>query len=908
MTPSKDIIHKNGLDAYMFLRFLRILVKISAVYTVVTFLVIVPIDTVGLQTLDTSTTIERISWVNIAGNPPEYQPRFAAHVVVVYLLTFFVFHTISREMASFTKLRHEYLLTPPHSQLAQARTVLITSVPQTLDSEHKIRQFASFVPGGIDRVWLYRDTRELNKLYEKREDACEMLEKAVTEVLKLASREYRRLHKKHKKKDIEGASAAIPPPTLEELVPPAKRPKHKAGFLGVCGTEVDTIEWCAEEIGRLNREIDERRKTLSGKTKFLGSIFIRTNLQLGAHILAQCVSWHEPLRMVDKWMEVNSKDIVWHNLDDNALEMRGRTLTSWAANVGLIIGLTPLVIFIGTMSNVDDLCNEVPRLRWICEASPPIPGIIQGILPPVLLAALFAVLPYILRGLAWYENIPRYSLISTSVYHRFYLFLLLHGFLIVTLTSGITKAIEDIIRKPTDTVENLATQIPGASIFFLTYIITQGLAGAGIALAQLIPMILHFIKKWFLGRTPRQAYGVTFMMPSAEFDTILPRISLLATIGFAYSVLNPLINPLACVSYGMFYIAYKLLFVQVMDQPDAAETAGLYFPMAISNLFVGLYIQQISLAALFFARASSPIARVPALVQGAMMLVLLGVTVLVQLWIRGSYGPIVKYLPMSLATQDIAHRERLLHKRTHAKDGGGTDPEEEEVVDLFSKKNIKKLRRRIKRIPKKLVDDTMHKLISPAREDHGPSKDDLMRKSGEARREEYEMGTVGGQNGRTSEATEWTDEGKPPLQPSEVGEMGIAPPLPRRQTSYHSLKSHISEKSKVSKKSKASKKYHSDSEEDSEEEDVESNPDFDPPDPNQEDEEDPHAFDHPSTYKAQRWIWVPRDELGLSRTLVQYLKNHGVEASDEGADMDSKGVVEVTRGPPDEEWLGGHDI
>ncbi|KAI3614443.1 duf221 family protein [Moniliophthora roreri] len=144
-------------------------------------------------------------------------------------------------------------------QLAQAQMVLITSIPQILDSKHKIRQFVSFVPGSI-------------------------------------------VDKKHKK-DIEGASAVIPLLTLEELVPPVKRLKHKAGFLGMCGTEVDTIEWCAKEIGRLNREIDKWRKMLSGKT-----------------------NWHEPLRMVDKWMEVNSKDIVWHNLDDNALEMHGPNL------------------------------------------------------------------------------------------------------------------------------------------------------------------------------------------------------------------------------------------------------------------------------------------------------------------------------------------------------------------------------------------------------------------------------------------------------------------------------------------------------------------------------------------------------------------------------------------------------
>uniref|UniRef100_A0A0W0F2I6 CSC1/OSCA1-like cytosolic domain-containing protein n=1 Tax=Moniliophthora roreri TaxID=221103 RepID=A0A0W0F2I6_MONRR len=132
--------------------------------------------------------------------------------------------------------------------------VLITSIPQILDSKHKIRQFVSFVPGGINCIWLYCDTQELNKLYEKQEDAWSIVDK------------------KHKK-DIEGASAVIPLLTLEELVPPVKRLKHKAGFLGMCGTEVDTIEWCAKEIGRLNREIDKWRKMLSGKTKFVYLLF-----------------------------------------------------------------------------------------------------------------------------------------------------------------------------------------------------------------------------------------------------------------------------------------------------------------------------------------------------------------------------------------------------------------------------------------------------------------------------------------------------------------------------------------------------------------------------------------------------------------------------------------------------------
>lgn len=70
-----------------------------------------------------------------------------------------------------------------------------------------------------------------------------------------------------------------------------------------------------------------------------------------------------------------------------------------------------------------------------------------------------------------------------------------------------------------------------------------------------------------------------------------------------------------------------------------------------------------------------------------------------------------------------------------------------------------------------------------------------------------------------------------------------------------------------------------------------------------------HAFDHPSTYQDQRWIWIPKWEAHpeLSETLVNDIKAAKVEAADVGATIDEGGNVDVSRGPPDEVWGGGHD-
>ncbi|KAG6920077.1 hypothetical protein DXG01_010145 [Tephrocybe rancida] len=371
-------------------------------------------------------------------------------------------------------MRHQFLISKSHSRLAQARTVLITSLPDELATERDLRTFASFVPGGIDNVWILREHSALNKVFRERQDICTKLEAAEASLLAKATKAWQKREMAHHKtrkstsKDIENGDNILAVPTashefLNELVPPANRPKHRIGALGLFGTKVDTIDWCKDEIVRLNGRIkEERANFVEGKP--LGSAFVRCNLQMGAHVLAQCVSYHEPLKMYDKWMEANPKDVVWKNLDDGALEMRSRYIISWLANVGLIIVWGFPVAFIGTLSNLDDLCSKIHWLAWVCEAPNPVPGIVQGVLPPTLLAILFALLPLILRAFAC------------------------HGFLIVTLSSGITK-------------------------------VTQGLAGAGGALAQVVPLVFYFIRKWFLGHTPRQAYEVkNYVLSSFHVD------------------------------------------------------------------------------------------------------------------------------------------------------------------------------------------------------------------------------------------------------------------------------------------------------------------------------------------------------------------------------------------------------
>ena len=77
-------------------------------------------------------------------------------------------------------------------------------------------------------------------------------------------------------------------------------------------------------------------------------------------------------------------------------------------------------------------------------------------------------LPIVLRLWIKLQGEVRRSDIELKLFSRFWLFQVIHGFLVITLASGLVNALPDIVSNPGQTPNLLASQLPGASIFFLT--------------------------------------------------------------------------------------------------------------------------------------------------------------------------------------------------------------------------------------------------------------------------------------------------------------------------------------------------------------------------------------------------------------------------------------------------------
>ena len=146
-------------------------------------------------------------------------------------------------------------------------------------------------------------------------------------------------------------------------------------------------------------------------------------------------------------------------------------------------------------------------------------------------------------------------------------------------------------------------------------------------LLQLVPLARYYFGITLSGSTtPRSVYNIKYGPRTSNWGTIFPSTTLLVVITFGYSVISPMINGIAFVTFFLLYMLYKYLFTWVIDHPPSSDTGGLFFPKAIQHVFVGLYIQQISLCTLFFlplGNSNKP----SAIPEGALMILLIAFTV-----------------------------------------------------------------------------------------------------------------------------------------------------------------------------------------------------------------------------------------------------------------------------------------
>ncbi|KAL9613587.1 MAG: hypothetical protein Q9167_001869 [Letrouitia subvulpina] len=215
-TSNSEFISKCGLDAYFFLRYLRMLLKIFVPLALLLLSVLIPVNVVGGRGGDFAvgvyghnktaysnvTGLDLLAWGNVR---PEHNNRYWAHLVLAVVVVLYTCAICFDELRGYIRLRQSYLTSPQHRLRASATTVLVNAIPRKWCTREALDGLYDVYPGGIRNIWINRNFDELSEKVRRRDTLALRLESAETELIRKVKQVHlAKVKKEAKKADSKG--------------------------------------------------------------------------------------------------------------------------------------------------------------------------------------------------------------------------------------------------------------------------------------------------------------------------------------------------------------------------------------------------------------------------------------------------------------------------------------------------------------------------------------------------------------------------------------------------------------------------------------------------------------------------------------------------------------------------------
>lgn len=436
--------------------------------------------------------------------------------------------------------------------------------------------------------------------------------------------------------------------------------------LPLMGPKVDTIYHCRKELARLNAEIEDDQAHPE-RFPLMNSAFIQFNHQVAAHMACQSLSHHLPKQMAPRLVEIAPNDVIWDNMSIPWWQRYVRTALVFVVVLFMIILWAIPVAFTSALSQLHYLADRYHQLAWILKLPSVILSVLQGVLPTAFLAVITFLLPIILRFLVRMSGQQSGMLVELSVQNYYFFFLFVQLFLVVSISSAafVFLSILTDASTITELPNLLAENIPKASNYFFSYMLLQAMSVSAGALVQIGNLIKWFILAPILDSTARSKFNRQIKLNEVKWGTFFPVYTNLAAIGLIYSVISPLILVFNVITFSLFWFVYRYNTLYVTK--FTRDTGGLLFPNAINCTFVGVYVLEVVLSALFFlVRDDNNTASCKG--QGIGMIVILICTVGYQILLNEAFSPLFRYLPITLE-DDAVRRDKEFERALNQRHG-----------------------------------------------------------------------------------------------------------------------------------------------------------------------------------------------------------------------------------------------
>ncbi|KAF3936207.1 hypothetical protein ABW19_dt0204083 [Dactylella cylindrospora] len=568
-----DLVDKIGLDATVFLRFLRMLRNLFAVLSI--FAVVL----IGVNAGCTTKNKYMLSAQDGVDPFIYMSPQFVfgnclyAHVILSWVFNICVCYFIWRSYRKLVILKKRYFESEEYKASLHSKTLMVTDVPKPAQSNDGLAEIIARVKMSPEltqdqKARVGRDMKELPKLIQEHETTVRKLESVLAKYLKNPDR--------------------LPPnrPTMK----PFKEDRQTRGE-----GKVDAIEYLDERLKFLETRIKEVRRSIDNK-KPLPYGFVSFSTVQNAHSVAYAARKKHPQGTTIK-LAPRPTDLLWENLAKSKRERRWNKTWGWMLYVFLtIVWIVPNAFIATFLANIGRIGALWPTFAGQLYTHKNFWAFVQGVAAPLVTSLVFLVLPIIMRRISARQGDFTKTARERHATGKLFSFFVFNNLVVFTIFGTLWNFVAQVVNE-TGGVEKksaweaikdfrLATQSIAAvfnvSRFWIMYLLQRNL-GALLDLIQFVTLFWRWYSRKFLSPTPREMIEWSAPQPM-DFASYYNYFLFYATIAFTFAPVQPLVIPVACLYFTLdsFFRKYAFMYMFVTK----TESGGMFWRVLVNRVLI----------------------------------------------------------------------------------------------------------------------------------------------------------------------------------------------------------------------------------------------------------------------------------------------------------------------------------
>lgn len=474
MYSEEDMVRTHGLDAAMYIRFLRMHGLLFAILALYNLIVLLPLyGTASNKSLAKTsdffvTGVEIFSLSNVPAKDGRLWGTLISELVVLAL----VYLTVFRELAVYTKYRLEYRANSTRNPSNYA--VIVLDIPPESRTPELIRRFfVRCFPGDVAFVHQIRDAENLFNAKSRIRSAMAAREGAQFKLLAAAA---------------EDPDADLS--KLEERLTDALQ-NQRVAEQGLDDMNDDLDKWAPVTHGAIIVFHSKRAATLACCTP----LWNRSN------------EW-----VIDRAAEPRA--VNWNRLEITNHTSMARSLITMGVLFAFCASWFFVIAGLQGLSNIKEL-SRTPAFKFLAPmANSQNPStvatvqFVQGVLPPLLLFILLQLVPMLFRFVIGFERITSLGHFEAKIRSFLFLFYTMSNFVFVVTTGSILKDIQKIVDNPNQLFDFLATAVPAQATFLMKYVLISSFLGSAMGLLNIGRLLIRPLLMW-KAKTTRQKRNAT---------------------------------------------------------------------------------------------------------------------------------------------------------------------------------------------------------------------------------------------------------------------------------------------------------------------------------------------------------------------------------------------------------------